>query len=129
PGRRPGEYRPEALAAVARGDGKQTAPPTRSGARDATDEGGTPAGNGDKEDDVTGPSKSTQRPASSASAWKYLPPPNNEPDPHAEYDARMGFSPEGWPILAARVRGKKHKHEGTHCDDWFEFATAGPWTP
>ena len=23
---------------------------------------------------------------------------------------------------------KKHKHEGTHCDDWFDFATAGKWT-
>jgi len=25
-------------------------------------------------------------------------------------------------ITAARVRGKKHKHEGTNCDDWFEVS-------
>src|SRR5262249_1103151 len=64
----------------------------------------------------------------SASAWKYLPPPAAEPDPHDEHAVRSGTTPEGWPILGARVRGKKHKHEGTHCDDWFEFTAAGPWT-
>ena len=31
-------------------------------------------------------------------------------------------------IIGARVRGVKHKHEGTHCDDWFEFSSVGPWT-
>jgi hypothetical protein len=30
-------------------------------------------------------------------------------------------------MIAARVRGKKHKHEGTNCDDWFEIATSGDW--
>jgi hypothetical protein len=25
------------------------------------------------------------------------------------------------------VRGKKHKHEGTHCDDWFEVRWCDPW--
>jgi len=31
-------------------------------------------------------------------------------------------------VIAARVRGKKHKHEGTNCDDWFEVANAGEAT-
>ena len=28
----------------------------------------------------------------------------------------------GSKVIAARVRGKKHKHEGTNCDDWYETA-------
>lgn len=59
--------------------------------------------------------------------WQYLPVPD-DPDKHVEYDARTGVSLEGLDIIGARVRGKKHKHEGTNGDDWFEFATAGPWT-
>lgn len=59
--------------------------------------------------------------------WQYKPVPEG-PDKHDEYDARMGKSPEGYPIIGGRVRGKKHKHEGTNCDDWFEFSTTGPWT-
>ena len=23
-------------------------------------------------------------------------------------------------VIAARVRGKKHKHDGSNCDDWFD---------
>ena len=56
--------------------------------------------------------------------WKYLPVPSEEPDPFPEYltrDAELA----GCRITAARVRGKKHKHEGTNCDDWFEIAAAG----
>jgi len=60
--------------------------------------------------------------------WKYLPVPENEPDKHNEFDARSLTTPEGLKLIGARVRGKKHKHEGTNCDDWFEFAVSGPWT-
>jgi hypothetical protein len=67
-------------------------------------------------------------PAITGPLWKYVAIPTDEPDPHAESDSRAAVSPEGWPIIGARVRGKKHKHEGTNCDDWFEFATAGCWT-
>jgi hypothetical protein len=63
----------------------------------------------------------------SSSLWKYLPLPD-EPDRHDESDSRNGISPEGYRIVGARARGKKHKHEGTHCDDWFDFATSGNWT-
>lgn len=59
--------------------------------------------------------------------WKHLPLPD-EPDGHAEHDARAGRTADGLLLIGARVRGKKHKHDGTHCDDWFEFRTAGPWT-
>ena len=66
-------------------------------------------------------------PQTPAPQWKYLPVPDG-PDKHDEYDRRPGSSPEGFKIIGARVRGKKHKHEGTNCDDWFEFDVAGPWT-
>lgn len=77
---------------------------------------------------TSGPAKPADPPAPSGPLWKYLPVPADEPDPHAEADCRAATSPEGWPILGARVRGKKHKHDGTHCDDWFELAAAGCWT-
>ena len=54
-----------------------------------------------------------------ASLWKYQPVPKDEPEPYDEYiteSATLG----GFHVTAARVRGKKHKHEGTNCDDWFE---------
>jgi hypothetical protein len=59
--------------------------------------------------------------------WKYVPIPTDAPDLHDEYDSRAEATPAGWKIVGARVRGKKHKHEGTHCDDWFEFAVSSPW--
>ncbi len=60
--------------------------------------------------------------------WQYHAVPAAEPDPHPESDAVERMTPEEGRLLAARVRGKKHKHEGTNCDDWFEIGTAGPWT-
>jgi len=55
-----------------------------------------------------------------SSLWKYVPVPENEPEPHNEYDMRSIEFKNGM-VLGARVRGKKHKHEGTNCDDWFEL--------
>ena len=56
-----------------------------------------------------------------ASLWKYLPIPSYEPDPVPEYiNGTIKFP--GSKVVAARVRGKKHKHEGTNCDDWYEVA-------
>jgi len=57
--------------------------------------------------------------AHTASLWKYKPVPKDEPEPYREYiteSATLGK----FHVTAARVRGKKHKHEGTNCDDWFE---------
>ena len=56
-----------------------------------------------------------------ASLWKYLPIPQDRPEPYDEY-IRGTVNFKGSNIIAARVRGKKHKHEGTNCDDWFEVA-------
>lgn len=54
-----------------------------------------------------------------ASMWKYTPVPGDEPDPAPEYlEDRIEYP--GSTVIAARVRGKKHKHEGTNCDDWYE---------
>lgn len=56
-----------------------------------------------------------------ASLWKYLPVPTDEPEPAPEY-LQCDTTLPGGRVIAARVRGKKHKHEGTNCDDWFEIA-------
>lgn len=56
-----------------------------------------------------------------ASLWKYLPIPTDEPEPAPEY-LQSDISLPGGRVIAARVRGKKHKHEGSNCDDWYEIA-------
>lgn len=53
--------------------------------------------------------------------WKYNPIPENEPEPFPEYLTSFKQYPKST-VVGARVRGKKHKHEGTNCDDWFETA-------
>lgn len=61
-----------------------------------------------------------------ASLWQYKPVPEDEPEPFEEYYfSEEDF--EGGKITAARVRGKKHKHDGTNCDDWFEYDVSGNW--
>ncbi len=62
--------------------------------------------------------------AYTASLWKYKPVPEGEPDPAPEYRHHTIEYPAS-KIIAARVRGKKHKHEGTNCDDWYETANIG----
>jgi len=50
------------------------------------------------------------------------------PDMHDEsYSLSLNVGTE-FRIVGARVRGKKHKHDGTNCDDWFEADTSGAWT-
>lgn len=61
------------------------------------------------------------------SLWKYLPV-SDELEPHSEYDCKSNTSPDGLKLIGARVRGKSHKHNGTNCDDWFEFAVSDDWT-
>lgn len=56
-----------------------------------------------------------------ASLWKYLPVPAEEPEPAPE-TLRLYQKYGGGVVTAARVRGKKHKHEGTNCDDWYEVS-------
>lgn len=59
--------------------------------------------------------------------WRYLPSPVG-PEPRPDSVTFSAHLPSGFEVLAARVRGKKHKHEGTHCDDWFEFASVQDWS-
>ncbi len=61
--------------------------------------------------------------------WQYhpVPPEAAMPDPHPEYASRLIPGANGLRLVAARARGKKHKHEGTNCDDWFETAACGVW--
>ena len=64
--------------------------------------------------------------AHTAALWKYESIPE-EPEPYPEY--RQSYDDaNGTEIIAARVRGKKHKHEGTNCDDWYEFDRLGDWS-
>jgi hypothetical protein len=72
-------------------------------------------------------SSTESSPPSSSPQWKYLEVPEG-PEKHDESYCLAGESPEGLKIIGARVRGKKHKHEGTNCDDWFEFGASGSWT-
>ncbi len=53
--------------------------------------------------------------------WKYNPISEDEPEPFPEYLTAFKQYPKST-VIGARVRGKKHKHEGTNCDDWFETA-------
>lgn len=64
---------------------------------------------------------------SQSSQWKYLEVPEG-PAKHTEFYEEARTSPEGLSLIGARARGKKHKHEGTNCDDWFEFDVAEKWT-
>jgi hypothetical protein len=66
-------------------------------------------------------------PRSALGAYQYQPVPAG-PHCHDEAEAReCPTPPSGFRLIGARVRGKKHKHEGTHCDDWFEIACTGRW--
>ncbi|MBP0021856.1 MAG: protein phosphatase 2C domain-containing protein [Cyanobacteria bacterium SBLK] len=70
------------------------------------------------------PPKSPQR---SLGVWQYQPLPQNDPDLYAESFCQVVKTISGWQAIGARVRGKKHKHDGTHGDDWFEFRICEDW--
>ncbi len=55
------------------------------------------------------------------SIWQYKEIVDNGTEMHSESHEKRVESPLG-EIFGARVRGKKHKHEGTNCDDFFELA-------
>ena len=54
-----------------------------------------------------------------AQLWKNNPVPKDEPEPTKDV-VKNSYTVGKFQVIAARVRGKKHKHEGTNCDDWFE---------
>lgn len=57
--------------------------------------------------------------AHTAAMWKYNPVPDS-PEPYPEFSAEAK-SDDNFDVIAAAVRGKKHKHDGTNCDDNFAF--------
>ena len=59
-----------------------------------------------------------------AGLWKDRPVPAGElePAPERVWESRPLA---GGRVTAARVRGKKHRHDGTGCDDWYEISRAG----
>lgn len=57
--------------------------------------------------------------AHTAAMWKYKPVPESpEPYPESVCSSEQGG---GFSITAASVRGKKHKHDGTNCDDRYAY--------
>lgn len=56
-----------------------------------------------------------------ASIWQYKEIIDNGTEMHSEYHEKRTVTPFA-EVIGARVRGKKHKHEGTNCDDYFETA-------
>lgn len=56
-----------------------------------------------------------------ASIWQYKPIRDDGLEMHTEYHAKY-IRTDGGEMIAARARGKKHKHDGSNCDDWFETA-------
>jgi hypothetical protein len=56
--------------------------------------------------------------------WKPIPPDEDNQLPCAKKSEILA---NGFKIVAARARGKKHKHEGNYCEDWFEIARSGNW--
>lgn len=64
----------------------------------------------------------------SRNSWRWRPVlPHENEEVHSEYARQSLHLPQGLQMIAARVRGKKHKHDGSHCDDWFEIAQSGDW--
>ena len=64
--------------------------------------------------------------------WKYIDAPKDVPEPHEDFkihnSSKTIINKGAFRIFGASVRGLLHKHEGTHCDDWFEIEIAGDWT-
>lgn len=63
-----------------------------------------------------------------AAQWQYKAVAHRELDLHEESYADSIPALSGFKLVGARVRGKKHKHDGTNCDDWFEYTLSGNWT-
>ncbi len=57
--------------------------------------------------------------AHTAAMWKYNPVPES-PEPYPESSCSSA-NDNGFEVLGATVRGKKHKHDGTNCDDYYAF--------
>lgn len=56
-----------------------------------------------------------------ASVWQYKEITDDGTETHSEFHEKR-MTADFAEMTGARVRGKKHKHEGTNCDDFFETA-------
>lgn len=81
------------------------------------------------------PSKQEPQPKQSlpiSLKWKYIAAPEDVPEHHEDFkihnSSKTIINKGAFRIFGASVRGLLHKHEGTHCDDWFEIEIAGDWT-
>ena len=54
-----------------------------------------------------------------ASIWRYRTVAEDGTELHTEFHSKYTEA-NGCEVIGARARDKKHKHEGTNCDDWFE---------
>ena len=66
-------------------------------------------------------------PVRKAAKWRTLPV-QSDLDRHEESAHAQLKTPDGLTLMAARTRGRQHRHEGRNCDDWFEIAQAGEWS-
>ncbi len=76
------------------------------------------------------PQPAKPAPKQGATGWRFMKVKEDELD-QRPYTQALGAdvqTPDGLPIVAAAVRGRKHKHEGTNCDDGFRVGVVGPWT-
>ena len=58
-----------------------------------------------------------------ASIWQYKEIIDDGTELHSEYHQKR-VKAQFAEMIGARVRGKKHKHEGTNCDDYFEITAS-----
>ncbi|HAS78457.1 MAG TPA: hypothetical protein DCS38_01760, partial [Ruminococcus sp.] len=70
------------------------------------------------------PLSNTEVTQHTASLWKYQPVNPDEPETNEEYIINSLHLPYA-DIIGASVRGKKHKHDGSDRDDWFEIRDIG----
>lgn len=62
----------------------------------------------------------------SMNLWKYNKISEIEPEPFQEYRHKQ-IKYKNYSLFGSSVRGKKHKHEGSNCDDWFEIDNIDDW--
>lgn len=75
-------------------------------------------------DDIRTEQKLTDREVMehTASIWKYKAIEDNGIETRSETQCDRVCSACG-SVIAARARGKKHKHDGTNCEDWYELSS------
>ncbi|MGN1119668.1 MAG: protein phosphatase 2C domain-containing protein, partial [Oscillospiraceae bacterium] len=107
--------------AAAADGAEQTEPaPEKTGAQESKTEAAPEQENAPEAEPVTHmPDREVM--AHTASIWQYREIVNDGTEQHTEFHEKRTETAFAQ-IIGARARGKKHKHEGTNCDDFFETA-------